>query len=157
MGWNPKNKHDKYPKPFKPSNPEKCTNRSIMLRSSWEENFVRFLDNHPSVVKWASEMPVIPYISPVDGRPHRYFMDFTLTVKGTDGKLTTYMIEVKPESQTKPPVRGRKKEQTYLTECATYAVNMAKWKAAEDYARKHSAVFKVFTEKALYADGKSFG
>ena len=48
-------------------------------------------------------------------------------------------ILIKPFSQTKPPEnikrRTEKQLQRYINESKTYLVNMAKWKAAEEYAK----------------------
>ena len=35
-----------------------------------------FLDSDPRIIEWSSEEIVVPYISPVDNRTHRYFVDF---------------------------------------------------------------------------------
>ena len=40
----------------------------------------------------------------VDRRVHRYFPDFYIKVKESHNKIKSYLIEVKPKKQTKPPV-----------------------------------------------------
>ncbi|WP_370656660.1 TnsA endonuclease N-terminal domain-containing protein, partial [Klebsiella pneumoniae] len=62
---------------------------------------MRWLDNHPDVVKWNSEEVVIPYFCNADGKKRRYFMDFWARFK--DGQ--EFLFEVKPAKETKPPVR----------------------------------------------------
>ena len=51
-----------------------CTN--IVYRSSWERLFMEWLCKNPDVITFSSEEFAIPYISPVDDRTHRYFVDF---------------------------------------------------------------------------------
>lgn len=61
-------------------NPDKYLGNkdNIVYRSSWEKTVMINLDTNPNVWKWTSEETVIPYISPIDNRPHKYFMDFTV-------------------------------------------------------------------------------
>lgn len=107
-------------------------------------------DNNPSIVEWSSETIVIPYISPVDGKAHRYFMDFWMKVKQHDGTFKVFLVEVKPKSQTRPPKRTkRKKEEVFLTEVRTWSVNRAKWKAAEEYCKQRGWEFKIWTEDQI--------
>ena len=41
---------------YEVANPEKYAgNKKPRYRSSWEHAFMRFADNHPSVIQWASE------------------------------------------------------------------------------------------------------
>ena len=133
---------------FSPTNPNKYNgdHTKIVFRSSWELSFMRWLDMNPDVDTWVSEETVIPYISPVDDRQHRYFVDFK--VKFKNGKVL--LIEIKPDHQTKKPVAKKgKKRSTLLLEAQTYGVNWAKWKAAERYAEARGWKFAVFTEHTL--------
>lgn len=143
----------KYPKPkkFTPKNPKKYVGNvsQIICRSSWEFKFAYWADNNPSVLEWASEEVVVPYISPLDNKPHRYFLDFWIVVKQKTGAIKKYLIEVKPESQTIEPKRGKKREKTFIYEISTYAVNSAKWKAAKAYAKKKNCEFIILTERHL--------
>jgi hypothetical protein len=104
---------------------------------------MRSLDSDPSVIHWSSEEVVIPYKSPVDGRYHRYFVDFW--VKKKDG---TYLLEVKPFHQTQPP-KVAKKTKRYINEVLTYGVNEAKWKAAQEYCADRGWRFQLLTEHEL--------
>ena len=61
----------------------------------------------------------------------------------------TYVVEVKPESQTKKPVQGKRRTKKFLKEAATYAVNQMKWKAADEFCQEHGWQFKILTEKDL--------
>ena len=47
---------------FEMKNPSKYIgNKTPMARSSWETVFMRMLDEHQGVAKWASESIQIPY------------------------------------------------------------------------------------------------
>jgi hypothetical protein len=109
---------------------------------------MKWLDNHPNVIWWNSEELPIPYRSPVDNKMHRYFPDFIAKMKQKDGSVMTYVIEVKPEAQTKMPVQ-KKKTKRFLQEAATYAVNQEKWRAADIFCQEHGWKFLILTEKDL--------
>lgn len=136
---------------FKPKRPEKYVGdvNNIYYRSSWELKFLNWCDSNPSVLKYNNEELVIPYISPVDKRPHRYFVDFVIMVKTRTNEIKKYAVEIKPEHQTEPPKSSRKTKK-FLTEMATYAVNIEKWKSADNYCKKHNMEFIVLTEKHLF-------
>ena len=87
-------------------------------------------DTNPNILKWASEEIAIPYLSPVDGKRHKYFPDFMVEIKNKDGKTETIMIEVKPKKQTLPPNPPKRRTQKFLSESKPYAINKAKWEAA---------------------------
>ena len=135
---------------FSPKNPSKYNGNSkkIIYRSNWELRVMKYFDDHPNVIWWASEELQIPYVSPVDNKTHRYFPDFIVKMRLKDGKVTTYILEVKPLAQTKMPVQKRKTKR-FIQEAATYAVNQEKWRAADLFCREHGWQFKVITEKEL--------
>jgi hypothetical protein len=139
------------PKPYRVKNLKKYRGDATMVtyRSSWEKKMMIWFDTHPNVIEWSSEETVIPYISPLDGQPHRYFMDFKATFQV--GKVRkTYLVEVKPYEQTQPPkITERKKTKTLLEQAATYKVNQAKWEAAEEYCRQKGWGFQIITEYEL--------
>jgi hypothetical protein len=135
---------------FTPKNPKKYAGDSsnIVYRSLWELKVMKYLDENSNVFYWASEELVIPYVSPVDNKVHRYFPDFIVKVLNKEGKETTMVLEVKPEKQTRPPSQKRKTKQ-FIQESITYAINEAKWKAAELFCLEHGWKFKIITEKDL--------
>lgn len=135
---------------FKPTNPQKYVgdHTNIIWRSTWECRVMTWLDKNPNVVSWASEELIVPYISPVDGRWHRYFPDFLVKVNTQQG-LKTILIEVKPKRQTQPPKQQKRVTKKYITEVTTWGVNQAKWKAAEEYCLDRGWEFKIFTEDHL--------
>lgn len=132
---------------YKPIFPEKYAGdpSNIIMRSSWETMFASWCDKNPSIVKWSSEETIIPYRCPTDGKIHRYFVDFKITLK--NGK--TYLVEVKPAKQCEPPVFPGKRTQRYLTESLTFIKNQAKWEAARNYCKDRGWEFKIITEKEL--------
>ena len=135
---------------FKPKNPSKYKGNAnnIIYRSSWELRVMKYFDDNPNVIWWASEELVILYKSPVDNRMHRYFPDFVAKVKQKGGSEKTMVLEVKPDAQTRMPVQKRK-TQRFIQEAATYAINQEKWRAADLFCREHGWQFKVITEKEL--------
>ena len=135
---------------FQPKNPKKYNGNSsnIIFRSSWELRVMKYLDESPNVIWWASEELKIPYKSPIDNRIHRYFPDFVIRVRQKNGTEKTLVLEVKPLSQTKMPKQRRKTKQ-FIAESATYAVNQEKWRAADIFCKEHGWEFKIITEKEL--------
>ncbi len=109
----------------------------------------QWCDTQPNVLKWASEEFSIPYVSPKDGKVHRYYPDFLIEYRDTSGKIKKQIIEVKPKRQTKPPERKSRVTKSYLYEAATYEINMAKWKAAVEFAKDNGIEFKIITEDEL--------
>ena len=121
-----------------------------VYRSSWELKFFRWCDNNPNVIQWSSESTIIPYVSPIDNKVHRYFVDNTITIK-EGNNLAKYVIEIKPKKQTvKPVAHGNKKKSTVLYENMTYVVNMAKWESAHKWCKKHGYKFQILTEDHLF-------
>jgi hypothetical protein len=135
---------------FTPQNPKKYNGNpdNIIYRSSWELRCMKWFDDNPNIIWWSSEELAIPYYSPVDKRMHRYFPDFIIKVKRKDDTIMTYVVEVKPEAQTKKPTQKRKTK-NFLRESITYVVNQMKWKAADEFCHAHGWEFKIITEKDL--------
>ena len=137
---------------FHPQNPGKYKGdiQNIIYRSSWELKFMQWCDRNPNVIEYASEEFCIPYLSPIDGRVHRYFPDFIMKVKEQSGEIKKYIIEIKPKKQTIPPIQtSKKRNKTFINEVKTYVVNEAKWKAAEEWCKDHLLEFMVITEDQL--------
>jgi len=136
---------------FTPVNKDKYIgNGNPRYLSSWELKFFRWCDNNPNVIEWASESTIIPYVSPLDNRPHRYMVDNTLKIL-EHGKIAKYLIEVKPKKQTiKPSQHGNKKKSTILYENAEYLRNTAKWSAAKKWCEKRGYKFQILTEDHLF-------
>lgn len=140
---------------FKPKNFDKYLGNptNIIYRSLMELRFMRYCDKSEKILKWSSEEVIIPYISPIDNRMHRYFPDFLIqTANGWT------LIEVKPVSQSKPPKKklveslNPKQKRRYVNSVQTWLVNEAKWKAAMEVCRKKGWTFQILTEKQLVPD-----
>lgn len=141
-----------YKGPFRPKNPEKYKGdpTNIVYRSRWELIVMQKLDAHPDVLEWSSEEINIRYRSPLDNRIHRYFPDFYMKRRGQDGKIESFLIEVKPKAQTKPPkVQNGKPTKRYINEVATWGINSAKWAAAEEFCKDRGWTFMKITEDDL--------
>ena len=137
---------------YRPSFPKKYKGNpnNIICRSSWERKFCAWCDLNENIIEWASEEFCIPYLSPLDGRVHRYFPDFLIKVKERNGSTKTYVVEVKPKRQTKPPQRKSKKvTKSFINEAKTYEVNKAKWRAATEWCKDRRLEFKIITEDEL--------
>jgi hypothetical protein len=129
-------------------NKYKGDSENVVYRSSWELRVMKWLDENPSVIWWASEELIIRYKSPIDQKMHRYFPDFIVRLKQKNGTESTVVIEIKPYKQTVKPVQKRKTNR-FLQEAATYAVNQEKWRAADLFCKEHGWQFKVLTEKDI--------
>jgi hypothetical protein len=127
---------------------------NIIYRSLWERRVCVYLDTNPNVLNWSSESVVVPYISPMDNRYHRYFVDFWIRIRDRAGVVKEKLIEVKPFKQTIEPVQKKKVTKSYLTEVETWVVNSAKWKAARAYCESRNWEFVIMTEKNLFGHKK---
>jgi hypothetical protein len=134
---------------FTPRNPQKYKGdaTNIVYRSSWELRVMKYLDEQPKVIWWASEEIIIPYKSPVDQKMHRYFPDFIARIRQENREITV-ILEVKPFKQTQLPTQKRR-TQKFIQEVATYAINQEKWRAADLFCKEHGWQFKIITEKEL--------
>ena len=136
---------------FRPRNYQKYKGdpTNIIYRSRWELKFMKWCDNNTNILQWASEEFFIPYRSPLDNKWHRYFPDFYMKVKESNGSVKQYVIEVKPLRQTVRPKTPKRKTKGYIYETLEYAKNQAKWKAAKEYCKDRRYEFKVVSEKEL--------
>jgi hypothetical protein len=136
---------------FKPTNPKKFIGKSYpVYRSGWELKFFRWADVNENILAWGSENIIIPYLNPLDNKVHRYFIDNFIVFKDKDGNKNKFLIEIKPSKQTIKPVKTKfKKQKTLIYEQKTYVQNMAKWKAANEWAKKKGYKFLIITEKEL--------
>ena len=142
---------------FRPKNPNKYKGNpsNIIYRSLLERRFMVYLDNNPAILKWSSEEIIIPYVSPVDNRVHRYFPDFYMKYRNNKDMIVEELIEVKPFSQCTPPNPKKKLTKTgrtskrYLKEVQTYMVNDAKWSQAMKYCKDRKWKWRILTEKDI--------
>ncbi len=136
--------------------PEKYVgNYPIIYRSSWEKKLCEICDKNSSILKWISEPNDKPfpinYYHPIEDRIAHYFPDYLIMKKEFDGS-SNMLIEVKPESQT-PQTNGKgeivlppkpkpnasvKQRQSYIKNCQTLLINLAKKNAAEKFCEQYS-------------------
>ena len=136
---------------YQPSFPKKYKGNpsNIVYRSLWERKFMVYCDKNENILEWASEEIALPYRSPLDSRIHRYYPDFYIKVRETNGIIKKMLVEIKPKKQCIEPIRPKKKTKGYIYEVKEYARNQAKWKAAREYCADRISEFKVITEKEL--------
>lgn len=136
---------------YKPSYPQKYKGdpTNIIYRSLWERKFMKYCDLNENILEWGSEEIALPYVSPIDNRYHRYFPDFYIKVKETNGKIKKYLIEIKPKKQTIEPQVKKKVTKGYIYEVTEWAKNQAKWKAAKEFCEDRQWEFRVLTEDDL--------
>jgi len=128
-------------------NPEKYAGdaKKVIYRSLWERNTFRWCENNPKVKLWNSEEVVVPYVSSIDKKLHRYYVDLLIQM---DNKKT-YLIEIKPKKETQPPQSRSRKTKKFINEQLTYIRNNEKWEAANKFAEHNGWKFQVWTEETL--------
>ncbi len=131
---------------YKLRNPNKYLGdkSNVVYRSLLERRFMEFFDSSVSIVNWSSEELHIPYYNPVKGKISRYFPDFLVKVKTKDGTIENWLVEIKPDSQTRPPKTT--KSTRVLVE---WAINSSKWNSAQEYCQKNNLKFVILTEKNI--------
>ena len=134
---------------FEMKNPGKYVGtKTPLARSSWEFVFMRMLDEHQGVEKWASESIQIPYRDPLTGKYTIYVPDFFITYVDKNGAKHAEVVEVKPASQTLLANVGKSvyNQQQYLK-------NMAKWEAATKWCKQQGIKFRVVNEEHIFHQG----
>ena len=99
-----------YPRKYK-GNPTNIVYRSLWKESSW---FIVIIMNEylSGVVKKC----MCGIVHLIDNRHfHRYFPDFYIKVKESTGAIKKYIIEIKPNKQTKPPAKPKRQTKGLLT------------------------------------------
>jgi hypothetical protein len=137
---------------FVPRNGSKYIGRyPIVVRSSWERMVCQWLDSNEDVLEWSSENYAIHYYDPIQMKERRYYPDFFARIVDKEGRSTSYIIEVKPLKETRPPIKTRKQSRkTQLTQESTWVTNKAKFEAAERYCKKMGYRFQLLTERELF-------
>mgnify|MGYP002359354928 CR=1 FL=1 len=135
---------------YNPKNREKYIgDHTPVYRSSWEQRMMYYFDNNPNILRWGSECIAVPYISPKDGKMHRYFVDFYAEVLTKDNTRVKLLIEVKPYKKQYPPKTTNRSRKTILTETLEYYVNQAKWNSAKAYASRNGMEWCIYTEEDI--------
>lgn len=136
---------------YTPKNLEKYIGdiTQIVYRSSWELRIFKWCDSSENILEWSSEPFPIKYFDHSTNKMRRYFPDLFVKIRNKQGIITNYLLEVKPEKQTKPPKPRSRKTKTYLNEMTTYQKNISKWTQAEEFCKQNNMIFKLVTEKEL--------
>ncbi len=134
---------------FEMKNPSKYVGtKAPLARSSWEFVFMRMLDEHQGVEKWASESIQIPYRDPLTGKYTIYVPDFFITYVDKNGSKHAEVVEVKPASQTLLENVGKS-----IYNQQQYVKNMAKWEAANKWCKQQGIKFRVVNEEHIFHQG----
>lgn len=134
-----------------------------VYKSGWEQSVFVALDSNPYVLKWGYEPFPIFYVSPATMKSAVYKPDLYCECATPDGKVRKFLIEIKPSKYMtapkipKPPSPGctdRASLDRYARRMTSYKrvsmdvmVNMAKWKAAQDFCATHGIEWCVMNEK----------
>ena len=141
---------------YAPVNPDKYIGdlHNIIYRSSWEYRFCTYCDLNESIVKWSSEPMAIDYYNPLDKKEHKYNVDFYIKVIKEDESYQEWILEIKPEKQTKKPLyEGNmtlSKLKSYNRNMQIWITNQAKFKAAKEWAEKRNFRCGVVDENFLF-------
>ena len=134
---------------FELKNPDKYVGlKTPLARSSWEFVFMRMLDEHKGVEKWASESIQIPYRCPLTGKYTVYVPDFFIVYNDKNGGKHAEVVEVKPANQT---IRENVGKSRYNQE--QYIKNMAKWEAATAWCKQKQVRVRVVNEDDIFHQG----
>ena len=137
---------------YRPINPKKYVGdpSRIHYRSLWERKFMVYCDTNDSILQWGSEEVIIPYVSPWDGRVHKYFPDFYVRVRTKKGGIKEFIIEIKPKRQCKPPLKNpKRKTKKWYGELKAWGINEAKWKSATKWCEDNNMDFQILNEDHL--------
>lgn len=121
----------------------------VNFKSSLELKCFKYCDINKYIKKWSLEPFCIPYLSPKDGKIHRYFIDFF--IEFSNGQK--FLVEVKSFNETREPkIPGKKSEKAllnYQKALLTYAVNKSKWDSATQFCKEKGLTFIILTENEL--------
>lgn len=121
----------------------------VQYKSGLELTAIRYADYNKHITAWSMEPFNIKYLKPTTGKIHRYFIDMFIEFK-TGAK---FLVEIKPKGETIPPRKPSKNTQKailrYQKALMTFAVNKAKWEAAEKFAELNKMKFIILTEDEL--------
>lgn len=130
-------------------NPTKYVGKKTpKYRSSWELRFMLFCDNNPSIINWASESIMIPYVNPVTGKNTIYIPDFFIYYMDKAGKKVGEVIEIKPKKEMTFENAKSQRDKIMV------AINLAKWKAATAWCKGQGLTFRVINEDHIFMNNK---
>ena len=121
--------------------------RTPHYRSGWEHTFMRFCDNNPNVLQWASESIHINYKNPFTNKATIYVPDFFIVYVDKSGAKRAELIEIKPSTQVAVESAKSTRDQ------AAAVLNMYKWQAAQAWCKTQGITFRVVTENDIFHQG----
>ena len=134
---------------YQVKNPGKYMGKRLPnYRSSWEYTFMSFCDNNPAVLNWVSEGVKIPYFNPVSGKQTIYVPDFLVVYIDANQRQHTELVEIKPSKEATMESARSYRDKLMV------AMNMAKWAAADSWARANNMRFRVVTEFDIFKNQK---
>ena len=132
------------------TNPDKYVGKKVPhFRSSWEHTFMRFCDENPAVLQWASEAVHIPYRNPFTNKNTIYVPDFMIMYVNKNGEKFGELIEITPSTQTTLESARSPRDQ------AAAVLNMHKWQAAQAWCGQNGLRFRVVTENDIFHQGRA--
>jgi hypothetical protein len=133
---------------YQPINKRKYVGKGFpIFRSSYELTMFKVCDSNPNILQWASENIQIAYKDPINNRNRVYIPDLFVIYIDKNGKRHGEIIEIKPYSQSVIEAAKSRRDRAALIS------NTAKWRAATIWCNKQGLVFRVMTERDIYAGG----
>ncbi len=133
------------------TNSDKYVGKKVpQFRSSWEHSVMRFCDENPSILQWASESIQIPYKNPFTNKNTIYIPDFFVVYTDKAGKKHAELWEIKPQKQTTLEAAGKSQRDQ-----AAAVLNMYKWQAAQAWCEANGVRFRILTENELFHQGRA--
>lgn len=132
----------------------------IYFRSGLEEKMMIYLDKNTAITKWSAEWIQIPYVKKTWNTTlqsfvetsHTYYPDFYYEIE-INGVTKRVVAEVKPDSETRPPVikENMNAKQLKNLEYALkmFNTNMTKWKYMIEFCDRKGFEFIILTEKHI--------
>jgi hypothetical protein len=117
-------------------------------RSSWEHTFMRFCDNNPAIIQWASEPFMVPYRNPFTGKNTIYVPDFLIVYMDRSDQKHAEVVEVKPRKEVSMENARSARDQ------AAAILNQAKWTAAKAWCAQQGLKFRIVTEEDIFSGVK---
>jgi len=141
--------------------------KKLVYKSSFEHRVFYWCDLNKNILEWDYEPFPINYLfmlpdnapeherNLTDKKEHKYWPDVVAKVKQSNGNVETFILEIKPYSQTVKPTEPKKKTKKsinkFLTALQEYLKNMKKWEYADIYAKKNGMIFQVLTERQIFS------
>lgn len=125
---------------------ESQRSKPIIYRSSYEYDFICWLERSPKVLRWGSECLGIPYENLGDHTHHTYYPDYVIEMTDPEKGKYVLLVEVKPFKQTQRPDPCLPLDSYAWKE---YIRNRSKWKAAQEFAQNNNAQFRIITERTI--------